>query len=168
MFRKPLIAMAATALVVATVGCAQPAAPAYDPAADLAKLEADALVWFEHYAAANGEGLGSLYADDAILMPPGAPAVTGRAAIGEYLGTDAANSKAAGMSIVPGTVTGKGVDGDIAWVSGSYTVTDGSGATVDSGSYLSVHRRAADGSWPYIRDIWNSDRPPAAPSGGNQ
>jgi hypothetical protein len=41
-------------------------------------------------------------------------------------------------------------------------VHDASGATIDSGSYLSVHRRT-NGAWPYIRDIWNSDRAPAAP-----
>ena len=62
-----------------------------------------------------------------------------------------------------GKVTGSGVTGDSGWVSGSYTVVDASGATIDSGSYLSVHRRN-DGEWPYIRDIWNSDRPAAAPA----
>jgi hypothetical protein len=57
-------------------------------------------------------------------------------------------------------VTGSGVSGDVGWISGNYVVVDKSGATIDSGSYLSVHRRT-NGSWPYIRDIWNSDRPPA-------
>ena len=39
-------------------------------------------------------------------------------------------------------------------------VVDGSGMAVDSGSYLSVHRRDATGVWLYTRDIWNSDRAP--------
>jgi len=169
MLRKPLFALVVLAVAG---GCAQapPAQepPAQDTAADLAKLEADATVWFDYYAAGNAEGLGSLYAEDALLMPPGAPAVTGRAAIGQYLGEDAARSKEAGISIKPGTVTGKGVDGDMGWISGDYTVTDASGATIDSGNYLSVHRRTG-GAWLYIRDIWNSDRPPAAPDqSGNQ
>ena len=96
-------------------------------------------------------------------MPPGAPAVTGKTGIKAFFGEDAAKSKAAGISIKNGKVTGSGVTGDSGWVSGSYTVVDASGATIDSGSYLSVHRRN-DGEWPYIRDIWNSDRPAAAPA----
>ena len=163
MFRKPLLALAILALIGASAGCAQKPAARPDPAADKAKLEADALVWFDHYAKDDADGMANLYAEDALLMPPGAPAVTGRAGIKTFLGEDAAKSKAAGISLKNVTVTGSGVDGDTGWISGTYTVVDASGATIDSGSYLSVHRRA-NGSWPYIRDIWNSDRPPAAPA----
>jgi len=100
-------------------------------------------------------------------MPPATAAVTGRAAIGAFLGAEAATSKEAGISLKPGTVTGVGVSGDIGWVSGAYTVEDASGAVIDSGNYLSVHRRSG-GSWPYIRDIWNSDRAPAPSGSGNE
>lgn len=165
MFRKPLLALAILGLL-AVSGCAQKpaaqsdAAARTDPAADAAKLQADALIWFDHYAKADGAAMANLYAEDAVLMPPGAPAVTGRAGIQTFLGEDSAKTKAAGLTIKNTSVTGSGVDGDIGWLSGTYTVVDASGATIDSGSYLSVHRRA-NGSWPYIRDIWNSDRPPA-------
>jgi ketosteroid isomerase-like protein len=150
--------------VIASAGaCTQSApAPATDTAADEAKLKADALIWFEHYAKADGEAMANLYAEDALLMPPGAPAVRGRAAIRTFLADDAAKTKAAGMTLRNASVTGTGINGDLGWISGSYTVHDASGATIDSGSYLSVHRRTA-GSWPYIRDIWNSDRAPAPP-----
>lgn len=60
-----------------------------------------------------------------------------------------------------GSVTGVGVSGDMAWVSGDYSVVDAAGATVDHGKYLSVSRRTGDG-WKMIRDIWNSDAAPAA------
>jgi ketosteroid isomerase-like protein len=149
--------------IVAFSACAPPpAAPMASTAADDAKLRADALAWFDHYANADADGLANLYAEDALLMPPGAPAVRGRAAIRTFLGDDAAKTKAAGMSIRNAAVTGSGITGDLGWVSGTYTVHDATGATVDSGSYLSVHRRSNE-SWPLIRDIWNSDRPPAAP-----
>ena len=49
-------------------------------------------------------------------------------------------------------MTGADVSGDTGWISGNYTVVDGSGAAVDSGSYLSVHKRT-NGQWLYIRDI---------------
>jgi hypothetical protein len=65
------------------------------------------------------------------------------------------------VKIVPGAATA-GVAGDIGWESGSFTVTDAKGATVDSGKYLSVARKS-NGKWLYIRDIWNSDQPPPPP-----
>lgn len=168
MLRKPLLAFAILAVITASVGCAQKPADqsqtaAPDPAADTARLQADALTWFDHYAKADGDAMANLYAEDAVLMPPGAPAVTGRAGIKTFLGEDAAKTRAAGLTIKNASITGSGVDGDIGWLSGTYTVVDASGATIDSGSYLSVHRRVG-GSWPYIRDIWNSDRPPAPPA----
>ncbi len=162
MFRRPLLAFAVLG-VIGTAGCAQtqtPPAPNTD--ADQAKLQSDSLVWFEHYAKADGDGLANLYAEDAVLMPPGAPAAKGRPAIKTFLGEDAAKTKAAGISIRNGSVTGTGVRGDTGWISGNYTVVDASGATIDSGNYLSVHRRT-NGAWLYIRDTWNSDRPPALP-----
>ena len=159
MLRKPLLALAIVGVIATAGGCAQ-TPPAPDTAADQAKLQSDALIWFEHYAKADADGMANLYAEDALLMPPGAPAVTGRAGIRTFLGEDAAKSKAAGISLKNGSVTGTGVNGDSGWVSGTYTVVDASGATIDSGSYLSVHRRT-NGAWLYIRDIWNSDRPPA-------
>ena len=145
--------------VMAVAGCTS-APPAQNIEADKAKLQADALSWFDFYAKADGEGMANLYADDALLMPPGAPAVTGRAGIKTFLGDDAAKTKGAGLAIKNGSVTGVEVSGDIGWISGNYTVVDGSGAAVDSGSYLSVHKRT-NGVWLYTRDIWNSDRPPA-------
>ena len=159
MARRTLKAVVIVGLLV-TAGCSSPAPAARDVAADKAKLEADALSWFGFYATADGEGMASLYAEDALLMPPGAPAVTGRAAIRTFLGEDAAKTKAAGLAIKNGTVTGAEVSGDTGWVSGNYTVVDGSGMAVDSGSYLSVHQRDANGVWLYTRDIWNSDRAP--------
>jgi len=145
--------------VMAVAGCTS-APPAQNIEADKAKLQADALSWFDFYAKADGEGMANLYADDALLMPPGTPAVTGRAGIKTFLGDDAAKTKGAGLAIKNGSVTGVEVSGDIGWISGNYTVVDGSGAAVDSGSYLSVHKRT-NGAWLYTRDIWNSDRPPA-------
>ena len=50
--------------------------------------------------------------------------------------------------------------GDLAFDSGSYDVKNAAGAVVDSGSYIGVYQKR-QGKWGYIRDIWNSDRPPA-------
>ena len=156
--------LALSALLGATACPSTTAVP--DPAAEDAKLRAEALVWFDYFANADGPGMGNLYAEDALLMPPGAPAITGRAAITKFLGDEAASAKAAGLSLKNREVTGSGVDGDMAWISGTYDVVDASGTTMDRGNYLSVHRKI-NGTWLYIRDTWNSDQkptPPASPS----
>ncbi len=54
--------------------------------------------------------------------------------------------------------------GDLGWHSGSYVVKDTTGSVVDSGNYLAVMQRQADGKFLMIRDTWNSDRPPPAPA----
>ena len=168
MLKRSLIACSMLVLSVTFAACAPAPAPAaaasvQNMAADESKLKADALIWFEHYANVNADGMANLYAEDALLMPPGAAAVTGRSAIKAFLGDDAAKSKAAGISLRNGSVTGAGVSGDLGWVSGNYTVVDAKGAVLDSGNYLSVHHRT-NGQWLYVRDTWNSDRPPAPPA----
>src|SRR5262245_48985550 len=97
MFKKLWIAFGVLGMIVTVGGCA--ASPGGDTAGDQAKLQSDALSWFEHYAKADGDGLANLYAEDALLMPPGAPAVKGRSGIKTYLSEDAAKSKATGISV---------------------------------------------------------------------
>jgi ketosteroid isomerase-like protein len=158
------LSLALAALGIIATGCAKIPAP-QDAAADKTKLEADALSWFDYFAKADSDGISNLYAEDALVMQPGGPAVTGRPAIKTLFGAMSAGVKAAGVSLKQGSVTGSEVNGDLGWISGTYTVQDSTGTTLDSGSYMSVHHRT-NGSWLYIRDIWNSDRPaaPAAPA----
>lgn len=140
-----------------------PTAPKVDTAADEAKLKADLSRWFDDYKAGNADALAAQYADDGVLMPPNVPASTGRAAIAAFLAKDTANTKAAGLTLKNTAVTGVGVTGDLAWMSGTFAVVDAKGATVDVGKYLSVHRRTS-GGWLYIRDTWNSDNPAPPPA----
>lgn len=157
---KRFATVLAAFLMLSVLTACAPKPAATDPAADEAKMRADALVWFDHFAKADADGMANLYADDALLMPPGAPAVMGRPGIRAFLGDEATKAKAAGISLKNKAVTGSGVSGDLGWISGTYDVVDAAGTVLDSGSYLSVHKRQ-NGSWPYIRDTWNSDRPPA-------
>jgi uncharacterized protein (TIGR02246 family) len=133
-----------------------------DTAAEEATLKAMTVAWLDAYNAGDVEKIVAMYTDDAVLMPPHAPVANGHAGIRSFLATDTAAAKAAGVKLIPGTATA-GVLGDMGWESGSYTITDASGATVDSGSYLSVARKS-DGKWLLIRDTYNSDRPLPAPA----
>jgi len=145
--------------LIAMAACA-PKAP--DTTADEAALKADPLAWAEAYNAGNADGVANLYAEDGILLAPGAPAVVGRAAIQEFIKSDIEKSKAAGLAFKLGDTTGVGVSGDLGWLSGTFSVTDASGAAVDVGKFVSVYRRT-NGKWQLIRDTWNSDKaPPAA------
>ena len=129
---------------------------------DAATIRAGTETWVKLFNAGNASGLVALYADDAVLMPPGAPSARGQVAIKAHLAKEVAGAKAGGVVFVMGTENEVGVSGELAWHSGTYLVKNKAGATVDAGKYLETWRKAG-GKWRMIRDIWNSDGPPAAP-----
>ena len=101
---------------------------------------------------------GAFYADDAVLLAPGAPRLDGAAAI-----------RAFWQAFVDGGVEDVSIEtreiveaGDVGYGIGSYTctlpATDGARAR-DTGKYIVVYRRQADGGWKVIADQFNSDLP---------
>jgi uncharacterized protein (TIGR02246 family) len=134
------------------------------PSADEAAIRAQTTSWEKGYNGGDAKAVAALYAEDALLLPPGSPGVSGRAAIEAYFTKDIAGSKAGGAVFVVNPKTDVGVSGDMGWESGTYKVTV-KGAVVDTGKFLSVSRKK-DGKWLYTRDTWNSDAPPppAAPA----
>ena len=135
---------------------------AADAAADVKAMHDVDQAWLKSYLAADGDALAALYDESAILMPPGAPAAHGRAAIRAFLAADSAASQKDGVAFHLGANPDGGVSGNMGWVSGTYTVTDKSGKVVEAGKYLSVSKKEG-GKWLYIRDTWNSDNPPPPP-----
>ena len=107
----------------------------------------------------NVEALVSaFYAEDAELLPPNAPVMSGQAAIREcWKGMVAAGLK---VSILEAKRLEE--SGDLAYASGVYDLTlspPGSGTISDNGKYVVVYRRSSDGSWKAVADIFNSSRP---------
>jgi ketosteroid isomerase-like protein len=149
-------------VVALLAGCLTAASLATPAADDKAKdaIRAHTASWFKAYNAGDVDAVVTLYAEDAIIMPPGAPVARGRVAIREYLAKDIAGAQAAGATIAAGKWHDVGVSGDLGWDCGDYVVRDKSGAVLDSGSFLAIFRKAGD-KWVYVRDTWNSDRPPA-------
>ena len=125
------------------------------PAADEAGIRAQTASWAKAYNDGDAKAVAALYADDAILMPPGVPRMKGRAVILEFFTKDIAGSKAAGAIIAIDPKTEAGVSGNMGWESGTYVVTV-KGATVETGKFLSVSRKQG-GNWVYLRDTWNAD-----------
>lgn len=144
---------------VSVLMCMTALAQAASP--DEAAIRAQTTAWEKAFAAGDAKALSALYAEDAVLSPPGVPSVSGRAAIQEYFTKDVAAAKAAGATFVLNPKTDVGVSGNMGWESGTYKVTV-KGAVVETGKFLSVSRKK-DGKWLYIRDTWNADAAPAAP-----
>ena len=154
---KRLLQLAAGLILVAAM------APFAAAADDAATIRAGTETWVKLFNAGNAGALVALYADDAVVMPPGAPAARGTVAIKALLAKEVAGAKAGGVVFALGSENEVGVSGDFAWHSGTYLVKNKAGATVDTGKYLETWRKAG-GKWRMIRDIWNSDGPATAPS----
>ena len=99
----------------------------------------------------------SVYADDAILMLADMPAARGRDAIARL---NAGLFSAYTVSNASFTTSDVIVTGDYAIETGVYRMTlkpRNGPAIPDTGKYISIWRRDADGNWKMIRDISNSD-----------
>jgi uncharacterized protein (TIGR02246 family) len=142
------------ALIGSLIGSAHAAPPA---SADETAIRAQTANWGKAYNGGDAKGVAAQYAEDALLLPPGASSVSGRAAILKFFTKDIAASKAAGVVFVINPKTDVGVSGNIGWESSTYKVTV-NGAVVESGKFLSVSRKK-DGKWLYLRDTWNADSP---------
>ncbi len=132
------------------------------PSADEAAIRAQTTSWEKAYNGGDAKGVAAQYADDALLLPPGASGVSGKPAILEFFTKDIATSKGAGAVFVLNPKTDVGVSGNMGWESGTYKVTV-KGAVIETGKFLSVSRKK-DGKWHYLRDTWNADAPIATPA----
>lgn len=99
----------------------------------------------------------SVYTDDAKLLPPNSPTLTGVENIQQFWEGAAEALGIKGVSI--NTVTVDFLD-DTAIEHGEYTLTLANGT--DKGKFIMVWKRQDDGSWKWHVDIFNSDLPPAS------
>jgi len=128
---------------------------AVDTAAEEAAIKVKEAGWMEAYAKKDAAALAAEYADDAAIANPGAA-----------LATDAAARKALldGIAGDPALKVDFATDrvivaksGELASSRGHYTMTYTDPGTkkpkTESGSYLTVYRKAADGSWQAVEDF---------------
>ena len=106
----------------------------------------------------NGKDAGTLtalYAEDAVVMPPGVEPLRGHEAIrAMWESLDAATPTLALQTkdVMPA--------GDLAIETGSWSMTAPDGSHVDHGSYLAVWKKT-DAGWKMVRDTWNSSMAPS-------
>ena len=101
--------------------------------------------------------LASLYADDAVWMPPNSPMIRGRAAI-----EAAFKERFNGPGVLKFTSTKSAMCGTLAFVAATYTVTvpvEGAAPVSFTAKSLTVFKRVENG-WKIAYDMQNADQPP--------
>jgi uncharacterized protein (TIGR02246 family) len=150
-----IISVIVLVILMSLIGC-QPSGPAAISEDDIAAIEASSEEWLEAARAGDWEGLVAKYSEDAVFMPPHQPSVEGRDNIQAWFET---LPPVSAMEFE--TVMIEGI-GDLSYKHGTYTMTmvpEGSEPVNDSGKFIEIRRKQADGSWLITRDIFNSDVP---------
>jgi len=105
------------------------------------------------YEAASNEGdaatLASLYADDALLLPPDGGIVSGHDAILAFW-QDGIESGISLEVVASEARAGSG------YVVGRFQLAPSASAPADSGKYVLCFQRQRDGAWRVVADMWNA------------
>lgn len=144
-------------LVFLSTACGtKPSSDTRTDEATLRKLDDE---WSKAAGARDVEKTISYYSDDAIVMPPNIPTLTGKEAIRGLWKSMLGPDFSGGWKVTKVEVARSG---DLAYVSGSYEFNekDDSGKPItDKGKYLEVWKKQADGNWKCVADMFNSDMP---------
>jgi ketosteroid isomerase-like protein len=159
---------AALVLVLAFSMTACKPAGKVDTAADEAAIRAKETAWMADYNKHDANGLAAQYEDDAALAGAGAPLMTDSAARKAFL-TGFASDPALKVDFASDRII-VAASGELASSRGHYTMTFTDPATkqprTEIGSYLTVYRKQADGSWKAVEDFTTAG--PATGSSGGQ
>jgi uncharacterized protein (TIGR02246 family) len=149
---------------IALTSCNKKAEATADTAGIEKQIRSNEGKWMAAYNSHDAAGLASNYAEDAALANPGAALVTG---------LDSIRKETAGFAADPNLNVefaadrvGVAASGELAYSRGHYTMTSTDPQTKKpvegSGSYLTVYRKQADGSWKAVEDFVTPGPGPAA------
>lgn len=168
---KSLALLGAAALVASVSACQkyeskaggnEVAAPAANAGAITDAIKADEKKWNEDFHAKNLDALLAHYAPDAVAVFPGAPSVTGDGLRKTY--EDALKDPGFDVSFSSEKID---ASGDLAYARGHfterYTDPNTKAGASNSGSYITVYKKQADGSWKVVEDF-TAVEPAAAPA----
>jgi len=153
------VLLAALALALASAAC-QPPAQEAGPLSeeDVAAIRAAAQSYTEAMLTGDWAAAVAVFTEDAVRMPPNAPAIQGHEAI--RAGFEAEPVTYTDFTNTPTEIDGRG---DLAYARGPYSLTftlEGIAEPItDRGKYVAIFRKQADGSWLAAVDTWNSDLP---------
>lgn len=165
-FRKVHVCAFALVSILIASGC-QPAPKSEEKGvspAEIARINASRDLWVAAFNAGDAAATAATYSDDGVLMPAHRAAVEGRQAIQDSFQA-MFQGNTAKIALMPLETQ---VAGDWAYDRGTFSITvtpkAGGNAMEDSGKYLVILKRQADGSWKVHRDIDNSNNPLPAPA----
>ena len=130
-----------------------------DPAAMRRFLDSAQVRYSTAATSADVPTLNSFYSDDAIVMPPNAKAMRGRAEVDKGNADMVSIMKVTALKLSTQDVV---TSGDVAIETGTYdqTLQPKTGKAIhDVGKYVAVWRKQGDGNWRITRLIYNSDLP---------
>lgn len=113
----------------------------------------------EAFSRGDAAAIAALYIEDAKLLPPNNPMVSGRQSIEEFW--KGFIEMSVWREVILETVE-VDYNGDLASEVGTYTLAfqpEGSQVIRDTGKYVVVWNRQTDGSWKLAVDTWNSNSP---------
>ena len=149
--------------VLTLVGCVQQTPPAPPPdtrAVDEAAIRAAIADWGAAARAKDAAAFTSFYADDAVLLLEASPDFSGRAAIGATIGGMMQDPNFALSFAADKVVVAR--SGDLAYETGTYTMTLSDAKkkpSTETGHYVVVWQKQADGAWKVVVDTPVSDPP---------
>jgi uncharacterized protein (TIGR02246 family) len=120
---------------------------------DEAILAKGAARWMEAFNKGDADAYAAMYAVDAVVAPPNAPAIFGRDAIRAAKAASASTDFAIELEDLEIVI-----QGDLGYKAGRYRIRATDGTLVDRGKYLEIWRKI-DGRWLIHRDIYNSSLP---------
>jgi len=155
MTRRPSIAVIVALLALAAAACQQTGLSEQDQAA-IRKVHEEAMKLANVKPADYAAYVKHYYADDAEMLAPNMPPAKGAVAIQKTLESFPPMSNFAGEIL---EVAGAG---GVAYVRGKYALTmtlPGGAPLTDSGKYVEIWKKQADGGWKVAYDTFNSDLP---------
>lgn len=161
---KRILSLCAISAIAITVTACNQSPDTHD--ADVKAITDTETQWNQDLAAKDLDKTVGHYTDDASLIVSGSPASTGK---------DAIRAAFKGLLADPAvslqfhsTRVEVAKSGDLGATQGPYTltVTDPVSKQVvhDHGTYVTVFRKQADGSWKAVSDVASSEVPPPAPA----
>jgi uncharacterized protein (TIGR02246 family) len=161
MLRNPSL-IVCLAFATLTVGCANntPAPPPADTrAADVQAVKDVEAAWVKDTAAKDADKWASYFAEDGSGLYPGSATLNGKAAIKAAMTPMFADPNFSLTFQSTRAMASK--SGDMVYSQGTYTMTMTNPKTkkpmTDTGKYLTVYTKQADGSWKAVADTFNSD-----------
>ena len=156
--------MIACVTLAALLGSSCSAPDTHD--ADVSALKDTESAWVKDAATKDVSKWVAHYTDDASVLLPNAPLLTGKTAISGALKPMLSDPN---FAITFGaTKVDVAKSGDLGYTQGTYSLVQTNAKTkaaeTEKGKYLTVYRKQADNSWKAVEDTFMSDAPPPPPA----